>query len=649
MDLFCEECFSYLGPNRCTPCPQCGWKPEEIPLYPEPGKPLWNEPCLLDGHPLGRPVFSHGLILTLWRKGKSAGGLTSFDPQGNLRWQVLCGEAPLEGMIVAGERVYFCTSGLLDGGTVYCCKITSNRREGEILWLQNNPGVIHTRLIGKALLVEKRLYIPGSRGYIYCLDADQGLPVPGWLGQVEMDVTWLIAQKRDLLAVNRARGCIILVDPLRGRQSCSPFCLDTPLSSEPALWKNRLYVGSEDGRLFQVDARLQEMREIAAGIKRVAAVPVIANDMLFAGSQDRHLYAWDESGKLAWKSGFNAGHAISSSPAANDHLLAVGANDGKVYGVDTATGEKIWTFNSGLEEVIARDILYHNGVFYLGMFKPEEGQGYLFALPWHLGEYETIARRLHARRKTAEAASLFAAAAHYASHNREVLSEAAASCWIEAGMPRLAAQYWLGLAMPEKAAQGWTAAAEDLRGKDNLRSAEYYFEASRLYWRLGDAKKEELCNCAAVELGRLPRMRLRAVNNPVQIIGKAGQLTVRVENIGYAQALDLHFDVGGSLLLPISFNLPTPLDQDQHCDLSFVITPTRENDTVQVEVSYHRKDLNLPFKTTLDIQVQAKKVSHIELDGMIKGSVKIVNEQGSEMEIVTRDVVMSQIEIINKA
>jgi hypothetical protein len=91
-----------------------------------------------------------------------------------------------------------------------------------------------------------------------------------------------------------------------------------------------------------------------------------------------------------------------------------------------------------------------------------------------------------------------------------------------------------------------------------------------------------------------------------------------------------------------------PLDHDRHCDLCFIISPTRENDTVRVEVSNVATGRSIALKSQLDVQVQAKKVTLIHLDGVIKSEMRVVNENGGEMEIVAKDIVMSQIEIVNK-
>ena len=647
MTLFCETCSTYLGPN--TPvCPQCGWTRPAHMRYPGRGKGVWQEPYRLEGYPIGRPVFSHGLILAAWKKGKTAGGLTALDRTGRLRWQIICQEAPLEGILLEGECVYFCTSGMLEGGTVYCCQVNTLKPEGEILWRQDSLALSRAKLAGRALLRQNRLYIPCSDGSILCLDASNGQAVPGWQARVDGEVYWLLALNHSLVAVCRESGRIYQVDAVRGRQDGPPLVLNMRLTCEPLLWKETLVLASEDGRLLKVDLHRQTVQDFAAGLKKVTGQPVMKNGWVLAGSHDHQVYAWNEQGQRVWQSNFASQHAFASSPAANEELLAIGANDGKVYGLDIRSGEKRWEFDSGLGQAVARDVLYHEGVFYIGIYSSNEDRGLLYALPWHLGEYELMAKLFSVRENYLEAASLYALAAHYATKNREALGDAAAGCWIDGGNPQMAVRYWEGLAKPQKAAACWELAAEEMRGKDNPLAAEYVYQASRIYWRLGDFAGEDRCYCEAVELGKWPRLRLKPLNNPLQTVGKPGPLTVRIENIGYTLAQGLHFDVGGSLLEPISFNLLTPLAQDRHDDLSFIIAPTREADHVRVEVSYFGVGRSIPFKSQLDVLVQSTKVTRIKLDDMVKSEVRIVNEGGGELDIETGDMVMSRIEIVTK-
>ena len=107
MQLFCEECFTYIGPQNFTNCPYCGCDLKENLLVPEPGKPLWENPAELPGHPIARPVYSNGLILITWRKGKKSGGLSAVDQEGRLVWQIFSGETPLKGLLLVVNGLTF--------------------------------------------------------------------------------------------------------------------------------------------------------------------------------------------------------------------------------------------------------------------------------------------------------------------------------------------------------------------------------------------------------------------------------------------------------------------------------------------------------------------------------------------------------------
>ena len=63
--------------------------------------------------------------------------------------------------------------------------------------------------------------------------------------------------------------------------------------------------------------------------------------MIIAGSQDHHVYAWNENGQRLWTSNFASEHAVDSSPAVFEDVVAVGANDGRIYGLDLRNGGKV--------------------------------------------------------------------------------------------------------------------------------------------------------------------------------------------------------------------------------------------------------------------------------------------------------------------
>jgi outer membrane protein assembly factor BamB len=74
--------------------------------------------------------------------------------------------------------------------------------------------------------------------------------------------------------------------------------------------------------------------------------PTVSNGMVYVGSVDSHLYAFDAAnGKLRWR--YRTEGAVTSSPAIGDGIVFVGSNDSRVHAVDAMTGQARWTFAAG--------------------------------------------------------------------------------------------------------------------------------------------------------------------------------------------------------------------------------------------------------------------------------------------------------------
>jgi len=85
---------------------------------------------------------------------------------------------------------------------------------------------------------------------------------------------------------------------------------------------------------------------------KVRSAPALYGGVLFIGSNDGHLYALDaESGKLKWK--FQAAGAVASSPAVYRDTVFIEAGDAAIHAVDARTGREKWTVKTGVP--ITRD------------------------------------------------------------------------------------------------------------------------------------------------------------------------------------------------------------------------------------------------------------------------------------------------------
>jgi outer membrane protein assembly factor BamB len=78
---------------------------------------------------------------------------------------------------------------------------------------------------------------------------------------------------------------------------------------------------------------------------RIFSSPVICKKKLFIGSDDGHLYALDaRNGKLLWK--FQTGGRIGSTPAAYENKVTFISFDGYVYCLGQKSGKELWKFKT---------------------------------------------------------------------------------------------------------------------------------------------------------------------------------------------------------------------------------------------------------------------------------------------------------------
>ncbi|MFC4565917.1 PQQ-binding-like beta-propeller repeat protein [Nocardiopsis mangrovi] len=113
--------------------------------------------------------------------------------------------------------------------------------------------------------------------------------------------------------------------------------------SSPAVADGVLYAGSDDGHLYAVDAASGEERWRFSSEGRVRSSPVVADGVVYVGSDDGHLYAVDvATGEERWPR-FRIGAEFGrSSPVVADGVVYAGSGDQYLYAIDAGTGEERW-------------------------------------------------------------------------------------------------------------------------------------------------------------------------------------------------------------------------------------------------------------------------------------------------------------------
>ncbi|TMC22188.1 MAG: hypothetical protein E6J34_07175 [Chloroflexi bacterium] len=96
----------------------------------------------------------------------------------------------------------------------------------------------------------------------------------------------------------------------------------------------------------------------------IASSPTVANGLVYVGSYDGELYAFNATtGQQQWASA-PTGSPIFSSPAVMGDLVYIGCKNGKLYAFDAASGLQRWVVATG--DIVDSSPTVSNGVIYVG-------------------------------------------------------------------------------------------------------------------------------------------------------------------------------------------------------------------------------------------------------------------------------------------
>lgn len=113
-------------------------------------------------------------------------------------------------------------------------------------------------------------------------------------------------------------------------------CVGETITAAPALGSETLYVVTEGGSLYALDARNASLRYELSFDTRILSSPAVATggggDTVVFGADDGFLYAVRD-GEVAWQVSLGASVGPSSPSIAGDGTIYIGTNDGVLYAV----------------------------------------------------------------------------------------------------------------------------------------------------------------------------------------------------------------------------------------------------------------------------------------------------------------------------
>lgn len=177
-----------------------------------------------------------------------------------------------------------------------------------------------------------------------------------------------------VLYIGSDDGHLYALDAASGRLRWA-WRTEGPVAATPAVAEGRVHVLSYDGRVHTLDAtsgeplwtfatggeRRFEARGLHGTQPRTQTIadpydvflssPAVAGGMVYVGSSDGHLYALDAASG-ALRWKQRTGDVVHASPAVADGVAVVGSWDGALYAFDAASGEPRWRVQTGLDPLM---------------------------------------------------------------------------------------------------------------------------------------------------------------------------------------------------------------------------------------------------------------------------------------------------------
>lgn len=252
---------------------------------------------------------------------------------GAIIWSTLVGGSPNSPITVANGKVFSGTHNMDNSSPTL---VALGELTGAIIWTYNHTAW-HQPTIGM---------VNSNGAAVVDGDGDGDLEV--YFGIV----TWQ-GVGNEAIALDEATGNEIWTQNLNGWST-----------STPAVHDGKVFIGSDDGKLYALDAATGAYVWNYQTGGPVWAAPAVADGKVFVGSLDHTLYALDEAnGTLVW-SYYTGASRMMGSPAVSCGKVFIGNENGKVYAfgttevqIDIKPGSYPNSINLGSQGVIPVAIL----------------------------------------------------------------------------------------------------------------------------------------------------------------------------------------------------------------------------------------------------------------------------------------------------
>ncbi len=136
---------------------------------------------------------------------------------------------------------------------------------------------------------------------------------------------------------------------------------------QPALARDAVYGVSGKGVLTRVDRTTgKQVWRVESGITVSGGVGG-GEGLVLIGSDKGEVLAYDEDGRLRWKSRVSS--EVLSAPQAAEGIVIVRSGDGRIAGLNTADGKRVWLYERSTPALVVRShagVTLQRGVVFAG-------------------------------------------------------------------------------------------------------------------------------------------------------------------------------------------------------------------------------------------------------------------------------------------
>jgi len=145
--------------------------------------------------------------------------------------------------------------------------------------------------------------------------------------------------------------------------------------SSPIIYKGIVYIGSEKGWIFGVDAKNGEVKFKCQTTAKEAirTTPLIYGNKILFGDWDGNMYAYDlEKGNEAWvydtkkDATYGWKNSIHEQPQIFENSVIFAGRSSRLYSLNAETGKRNWMYSSPTDQWLVGGPTVSNGVIFLG-------------------------------------------------------------------------------------------------------------------------------------------------------------------------------------------------------------------------------------------------------------------------------------------